>query len=283
MGLKARPGGPGKPPARSTEKRPAKLQVGSAKANPESGAQFSQIRTRRVFEEICAQVRHEMATGALRPGDKLPPERELALKFGVSRTAVREALRTLEIAGIVGLQKGVKGGAFILKGDLDLITRSVRDMFLLGRISLDSLTETRTLIMQTAVGLASERITPEILATLEANTDELAKLPKPGSPADRVEVSARFYNLLAKATGNELLQVIIELLTELVLQRVEERHMSAMPNLVAHRRRLIALLARRDVAEAQQEIGKHLQALHKHLLREERKHEKSVRTARSDA
>lgn len=86
-----------------------------------------------------------MAAGALRPGDKLPPERDQALKLRVSRTAVREALRSLEIAGVVGLQKGSKGGAFILKGDPDLVTRSIRDMVYLSRISLDNLTEARTL------------------------------------------------------------------------------------------------------------------------------------------
>jgi GntR family transcriptional regulator, transcriptional repressor for pyruvate dehydrogenase complex len=255
-------------------------EAGFVALKVEMAAQFNQVRTRRVFEEICVQVRREMAAGTLRPGDKLPAERELAVKFGVSRTAVREALRTLEIAGVVGLQKGVKGGAFILEGDLDLITRSVRDMVLLGRISLDSLTETRTLIMQTAVGLVSQRISPQILAALESNTEELAKLPKSSAPGDRVRISARFYNLLAKATGNELLQVIIESLTEIVLQRVEARHMRAMPNLLEHRRRLIRLLAKRDVAAAQREVGQHLQALHRHLLREERKVEKNREVAK---
>ena len=106
-----------------------------------------------MFEEICEQVRREMAAGSLRPGDKLPPERELALKLGVSRAAVREALRSLEIAGVVGLHKGAHGGAFILKGDPDIVTRSIRDMFHLGRVSLDNLTEARTLVMQMAIAL----------------------------------------------------------------------------------------------------------------------------------
>ena len=66
---------------------------------------------RRIFEEICDQIRRDMAASKLCPGDKLPAERELAQQFGVSRNAVREALRSLEVAGIVRLQKGVKGGA----------------------------------------------------------------------------------------------------------------------------------------------------------------------------
>ena len=71
---------------------------------------FGPVRTRRVFEDICDQIRGQVLGGILRPGDKLPAERELAEQFGVSRTAVREALRSLEIAGVVKLQKGVKGG-----------------------------------------------------------------------------------------------------------------------------------------------------------------------------
>jgi GntR family transcriptional repressor for pyruvate dehydrogenase complex len=233
------------------------------------GSQFVQVRTRRVFEEICEQVRRQMSSGALRPGDKLPAERELAVQFGVSRTAVREALRSLEIAGIVGLQKGVKGGAFILKGDLELITRSMSDLFYLGRISLDSLTETRTLIMEAAIGLVSQRITPELLATLEQNVEKLASLPRHSSVAERIEISAEFYDLVAEATGNELLQVIVQSLSLLVLQRVEARRMNAMPDLLAHRKRLVMLFAKRDVEGAQREIVKHLQSLHKHLLRQE--------------
>jgi len=101
-------------------KSPRRRVVAEPAAKDRSQPQFAPIRTKRVFEEICEQVRREMAAGSLRPGDKLPPERELATKLGVSRAAVREALRSLEIAGVVGLQKGARGGAFILKGDPDL-------------------------------------------------------------------------------------------------------------------------------------------------------------------
>lgn len=223
-----------------------------------------------MFEEICEQVRREMAAGALRPGDKLPPERDLALKLRVSRTAVREALRSLEIAGVVGLQKGSKGGAFILKGDPDLVTRSIRDMFYLGRISLDNLTEARTLIMQVAMQLACERIRPTTIATLEKNVDRLMSLPQPGAVTDRVAISGEFYRLISQATDNTVLQVIIEALTEIVLQQVEESNIEFFPNLVAHRRRLVGYISSRSVEDAKREITEHLQRLRRHLMRAER-------------
>lgn len=230
--------------------------------------QFAPIRTRRVFEEICAQVRNEMAAGTLRPGDKLPAERDLAIKFGVSRTAVREALRSLEIAGVVGLQKGVKGGAFILKGDPDLVTRSIRDMFYLGRISVDNLTEARTLVMQMAMELACTRIGPTTVSALERNVDKLAALPRTGHVAERVALGTEFYGLIAQATENTVVQVIVEALTEIVLQQVERTKINPLPDLVGHRRRLIGYLVEGREADAKREITEHLQRLHRHLIKE---------------
>jgi GntR family transcriptional repressor for pyruvate dehydrogenase complex len=235
-----------------------------------SQPRFAPIRTKRVFEEICEQVRREMAAGTLRPGDKLPPERELALKLGVSRAAVREALRSLEIAGVVGLHKGAMGGAFILKGDPDLVTRSIRDMFHLGRISLDNLTEARTLVMQLAMQLACERIRPTTVAALERNVDRLTTLPVSGKAAERVAVSAEFYRLISQATDNTVLQVIIEALTDIVLQQVEQSNIEFFPNLIAHRRRLVEYIATRQVDEAKREMTEHLQRLRRHLMRAER-------------
>ena len=224
-------------PVRAKKRRAAPRpapKTSDAVATDRSQPRFAPIRTKRVFEEICEQVRREMAAGSLRPGDKLPPERELALKLGVSRAAVREALRSLEIAGVVGLHKGARGGAFILKGDPDLVTRSIRDMFHLGRISLDNLTEARTLIMQIAMQLASERIRPTTVAALERNVDRLTMLPVSGKASERVAISAEFYRLISQATDNTVLQVIIEALTDIVLQQVEQSNIEFFPNLISH-------------------------------------------------
>ena len=260
-------------PARA-KKRPTALRpttkVTDTAVKDRSQPRFAPIRTKRVFEEICEQVRREMAAGTLRPGDKLPPERELALKLGVSRAAVREALRSLEIAGVVGLHKGARGGAFILKGDPDLVTRSIRDMFHLGRISLDNLTEARTLVMQLAMQLACERIRPTTVAALERNVDRLTTLPVSGKAAERVAISAEFYRLISQATDNTVLQVIIEALTDIVLQQVEQSNIEFFPNLIAHRRRLVQYIATRQVDEAKREMTEHLQRLRRHLMRAER-------------
>ena len=236
---------------------------------------FTVVKPKRVFEEICDQVRKELAVGTLGPGDKLPPERDLALKFGVSRSAVREALRSLEISGVVRLQKGVKGGAVILKGDADLVTRSFRDMFILGKISLDSLTEARTRVMQMAVELACERMTPELLVALKENNHRFKTAAHPLPAPERVAFSIEFYELLARAMQNEVLQAIVESLSEIVLHEVAKSNFSPMPDVIAHRQRLIEHLAQRNKEAAKQEIGAHLRRLHKHVIDEVARQEKN--------
>ena len=201
-------------------------------------------------------------------GDKLPAERELAQMFKVSRNAVREALRSLEVTGVVRLQKGVAGGAFILEGDPDLVTRSLRDMFFLGRISLDSLTEARTHVMQMAVTLAAERITPDIVAALEENNARFKALNRWARLAERADIGKEFYALIAKATRNDVVVVMVDALTSIVMQEVVEFNFAVLPSVIDHRIQLIRFLEARDRDAAKREITEHLQTLHRHLIRE---------------
>jgi GntR family transcriptional regulator, transcriptional repressor for pyruvate dehydrogenase complex len=264
-----------RPANSSTGERNPKLDARSRKAGSGTTGQTRTLgpaRKPRVFEQICDAIRLRVAAGELRPGDKLPAERELSASFGVSRSAVREALRSLEIAGVVKLQKGVKGGAFVLRGDPDLITRSIRDMFYLGRISIDSLTEARVLILELAVRLASERISPDTVEALGRNIDQLGDLRIDAPTPERIAIGLDFYRLLAEATGNRLLQVIIVALSTIVLQLSERHDMRPLPGLVATRRRLVAHISNGDGTAAGREITDHLRRLHTHLVREIKRH-----------
>src|SRR5258705_3366250 len=74
---------------------------------------FQPIQVRRTFDEICGRIREQLALGVLKPGDKLPRERDLAEQLGVSRNVLREALRSLEMAGALRVQKGGQGSGLL--------------------------------------------------------------------------------------------------------------------------------------------------------------------------
>jgi DNA-binding FadR family transcriptional regulator len=95
---------------------------------------------------------------------------------------VREALRSLEMAGVVELRKGVKGGAFIREGDPGVVTRSCGDMVHLGRISLANLTEGRVIILDAVLRLACARATEADFEALERGIDRTEALRAPGVP-----------------------------------------------------------------------------------------------------
>lgn len=227
---------------------------------------FEPIQTRRAFEEICHSIREQVAAGALKPGDKLPAERDLANQLGVGRNALREALRSLEIAGIVRLKKGVKGGAFIHDGQSGRMNQVVQDMFALGSISLAELTETRVHIQDVVVRLACVRATAADCQAIEANIDRTELMTRTEHFLDRVECSREFYRLLAAATHNEVLATMVASLTEILMKFVYARVAAGgdpQPNLIAKRRKFLAALRERNVELACRLMRTHLESVHR--------------------
>jgi GntR family transcriptional repressor for pyruvate dehydrogenase complex len=235
---------------------------------PRAAPTFEPIHTRRAFEEVCDRIRAQIAAGKLRPGDKLPPERELALQLGVGRNALREALRSLEIAGIVRLQKGTKGGAFIQAGDTSRMDEVVRDMLSLGSISVAELTEARVHIQDLVVRLACERATAADLAALAANIDRTEEVTAAGEYLERVECSREFYRLLVAAAHNQVLTMMVRSVTEILMQFVYTRVAGGgkpQPRLVEKRREFLAALRARDAELATRLMRSHLASVHRLL------------------
>src|SRR6202011_1806426 len=184
---------------------------------------FRPIHTRRAFEEICARIREQLALGVLTPGDKLPPERDLAQQLGVSRNVLREALRSLEMAGVLRLQKGVKGGAFIQEGDTSRMNDVMQDMLSLGTISVRELSEGRINVLELVVRLACANARHADFQALEANIERTELATREGRLLDRVECSREFYKLLASATGNNVIAMIVDSVTEIHMRFVSAK------------------------------------------------------------
>jgi DNA-binding FadR family transcriptional regulator len=239
-----------------------------AAAAPASAPRFRPIHTRRAFEEICERIREQLALGVLKPGDKLPPERDLAQQLGVSRNVLREALRSLEMAGVLRLLKGVKGGAFIQEGDTGRMNDVMRDMLSLGTISVRELSEARVHVLDLVVRLACANARQADLDSLEANVERTVLATQEGRLLDRVECSREFYKLLAASTGNKVIAMIMDSVTEIHMRFVYAKVASsgvAMSKLAERRRELLAAIGDKNATLASRLMRTHLQAVQRML------------------
>lgn len=227
---------------------------------------FKPINNIRTFEAISEQIRHQIEIGVLGPGDKLPTERELAAQFGVSRNAVREALRTLESAGILGLQKGARGGAFVLEGNFANVTQSLRDILTLKRISLAHLAEARLEVMKLVVGLAVERATNADFAKIEANIDHTRRAITTRNRDEETRLTAEFYELIAEATGNPVYKILVAPLAEIVRAFVRAAGIRATSDVVESRLQLLTLMRARKAPEAIAHLTDYLTGVHNAIL-----------------
>ena len=201
----------------STAKAPAaKTAIAAPKSPPEArtalppAAKFQAIRSTRAFEEIAAQIRNELAEGRLKVGSRLPSERALAEQFGVSRNTLREALRSLEHAGLIQLLKGASGGAFISERSGDAIVTGLFDLYHVGTIRPAQVTEARIWLESIIVREACTRATAEDLAALEKNIEEAEAAAARGDFPARAAKHIDFHRLLARMTDNPIMIIVMD-------------------------------------------------------------------------
>ena len=223
---------------------------------------FSPARTRRTFEVIGDQIREQVRSGAIKSGDKLPPERTLAEQFGASRNAVREALRALENAGLISLHKGAHGGAFITDGDPEAIAQSIDDLLHLSGVQLTDITDARLLIETAIVKAAVARATEADFKRMQENITAVEDLTRKGDMDAKTELNIGFHVLLGECTGNPVLILLMRVLMDLLRQVHRPISAEDTAGVVASRRRFLARLRSRDAAGAAEEMSKHLTHLH---------------------
>lgn len=219
------------------------------------------LKSPRAFEEICSQIRARISSGDLKPGDKLPPERDMADQYGVGRNAVREALRSLEIAGLVRLHKGRAGGAFIRPASHSQVTTAIKDLLNFGSITWSELSEARMAVLDTVVRLAAARGSEADFDAIERNLDHTDELTAQGRFAERAYAATDFYAELATAAQNRALLMMVASMTELerqLLDVVQEPRNKPIASLVPQRRALLRHLRQRDGDRAATALRAHL-------------------------
>jgi DNA-binding FadR family transcriptional regulator len=227
---------------------------------------YAPVQTRRAFEAVADQIRGQLTSGALQPGDRLPPERELAEQFSLSRNTVREALRSLEMAGVLEFRKGATGGAFVREGQGDAVIAGFSDLFRLGAIRPADLTEARLIVSVAATRLACQRGTEADFEALRENFRQSELAVAKGDVPERVRINLDFHRLLARTARNPVLVILTDALVEIHEQLLQV--VSPLPDsaVMPSRRRLLKHLAARDEEKAANEMETHLKALQRHYL-----------------
>lgn len=223
---------------------------------------FKPIQIPRAFEQVCGQIRADIASGHLKLGDKLPAEREMAAQFRVSRGAVREALRALENAGLLVIGRD---GARVSTGAPELITQSLHDMVLLGRIPLTDLLHVRTSLLTEATRLASEEGLDEDFDRLEQNIRRIESLLQGTEFDERREAALDFYRIVVECAKNTALSLLVESINKVMRQFLTTASRETADNLVGFRRNILALLRARNGSAAAQEMQEYLQVFHGRL------------------
>ena len=220
---------------------------------------------RRLFEVVCDDVRHQIARGFLRPGDKLPAERELAERLGVGRAAVREALRALEASGVLEFRKGVYGGAFIRNASSSGVRASISDMLSLGKISLEHLSETRTSLLTFAARLACERGSEPDFKLVEENIARSAILEDGHDVVAMIDAITEFYVLLGNASHNGVLRILIEAVTDVARDLLLKIRPERTSNLVVVRGQILEALRARDSDTVVRLLTEHMASAHSYV------------------
>jgi DNA-binding FadR family transcriptional regulator len=238
---------------------------------------FSPVRTRRAFEAVCDQIRTQVARGTYAPGDRLPGEKELAERFKVSRSAVREAIRSLQMAGVVEAQTGVLGGWFVSRGSPQGLTQAVQDLMALGEIPVRDITRARIELTAVAIRLACENAAEEDFAAIEEDIARYAEAARPGEPLRDSVVIIRFYHLLATATHNRVIVMLVDALSEVVRAVLARIDPVPQDGVVKVRRKVLRHLRERDADKATATLTRHLNELDAYI--EARTAEQSARRA----
>lgn len=232
---------------------------------------YQPVRTRRGFEAVCDRIREQLRSGELKPGDRLPGERELAERYGVGRSAARDALRSLEVSGVVEARKGINGGFYVRSVGSGGFAQTVQDMVSLEQASIESVTEARIEITCVAIRLACARATEEELDAIQQDIDIHTDLFRVGQGSRNTQSVIQFYRLIAQATHNPLIVMMVDALSEVyraLLARLDPR-----PNkdIMVVRQRVLDLMRRRDPQGASQAMTEHLRQVSAYLAAEGRK------------
>ncbi len=176
---------------------------------------FQPVKSEKVSERVVRQIKDTILSGGMKPGDRLPPERELVEWFQVSRISIREALKSLETSGLLTIKPG--SGVFVAHLSSKPMSDSLSSILRIQKASIHQLTEARAIFEPSIAKLACERTNPEDLRRLEQNIEEASAILQSNRSARSTNIE--FHSLVAEFTHNSVLTLTVKTLLD-VLQEM---------------------------------------------------------------
>jgi len=228
---------------------------------------FKTARTSTITEKIISQIRMAILAGKLKPGDTLPPEKELVEQFGVSKQTLRESLRALEHMGLIDVRKGVGGGAHIVEVDMQVTKQSLVNFLYFKDLSIQNLSELRKLLEPHAAANAARHMSPEDLQKLgQLNAVARENLNKKYlQEMSRNEIN--FHRLIAQTTENPILILILDFVEDLLedFKKVLKPDLTFSKSVLNAHDKIYAAIQNQDPDQASMEMVRHVNDVESHL------------------
>jgi GntR family transcriptional repressor for pyruvate dehydrogenase complex len=215
------------------------------------------IKKSRVSDFAIQQINHLITSGQLKPGDMLPSERKLMEQFKISRVPVREALRVLEMMGLVEVKPG--RGIYVTAPDNSLFS-PLRKWLSTQKEALVEHFEVRLLIEPRAAALSAMRATKDEIARMNQSMSAFVEAHAAGNLIEMIRSDAELHQLIAAASGNRTLATLMSTFTTTLLEgwkgslRTEGRGAKT----VQEHTSIISAIEKGDAANAEKRMKKHL-------------------------
>lgn len=216
-------------------------------------------KTNRAYEVVIEAIKKKIKNGEIKKGEKLRPEREIAEDLGVSRASVREAIRALDVIGLIESRQGA--GNYIKETFEESLIQPLSVMFLLEQNDFTEINEFRSILESQAAVLAAERIDEEDIQKLEKLIDEMSKT---SDEAKNVEIDKELHYIIDNASKNRVISSILAVISELIDEsikgtRSELARMDAenSKKLLEIHRELVDAMKNRNKTKAYEAMQKH--------------------------
>ncbi|MBW2058865.1 MAG: FadR family transcriptional regulator [Deltaproteobacteria bacterium] len=233
------------------------------------------IERRTLTSSLVREIQQRIASNEFKPGQKLPPHDEMAAMFGVSRTALREALKQLSLMGFVRLQHG--RGTFVSSFNPSFLAESLSSLLLVDNEMAFELLEARQHIESVIAFMAAKNVTPRDIVDMKVLLREMKEELSMGRIDSYAEKNLAFHLLIARASKNRVLTMAIQTIRDLLKQFMAE-FMTLVPEMTEsamnYHIKIFKAIERGDALGAQKHMKNHIlrvqRALRKYLSDRER-------------